>query len=195
MNDITPSMLITAYANGYFPMAPSADSADIHWFYPESRGILPLDDFHVPRSLTKFLKRKPFTYTTNRCFDEVIRACTQRKGDTWINQPIMDLYSALHRQGSVHSVECWQGDMLAGGLYGVALGGVFFGESMFTRSENASKAALVYLVELLKNAGYTLLDAQYVNDHLKQFGIVEISREDYLQRLERALEIKPEKCF
>lgn len=192
MKDITPECLLNAYANGYFPMAESRDAKALHWYYPEKRGIIPLDNFHIPKSLTKFLKQNPFTYTMDTAFRDVITACAERD-DTWINDDIIELYCALHTMGYAHSVEVWIQDSetrnqkLVGGLYGVSLDKAFFGESMFSRVANASKAALVYWVNHLRERGYTLLDAQYVNDHLKQFGIIEISREAYLQRLEQAL--------
>lgn len=188
--DITPELLLNAYARGYFPMAENKESAELHWYFPEQRGVIPLTDFHVPKSLAKFLKRDPFTYSTDRAFREVITACAERDS-TWINDQIIDLYCTLHDMGYGHSVECWNGERLVGGLYGVTLGGAFFGESMFSRATNASKAALVHLVKILNDAGYTLLDAQYVNEHLVQFGITEIPREEYLERLERALNSPP----
>ncbi len=196
--EITWEFLLAAYSNGYFPMADTADSPILHWMYPEMRGILPLGTFHTPKSLARFIKKKPFTITTNKAFPDVIRACaeaTKERDETWINEKIVKLYCELWENGFAHSVECWQGSTLVGGLYGVSIGGAFFGESMFSRVSNASKVALVHLVELLKNAGYTLLDAQFTNEHLKQFGIVEIPRKDYLEKLEKALTITPAKCF
>ncbi|MDX1975972.1 MAG: leucyl/phenylalanyl-tRNA--protein transferase [Rickettsiales bacterium] len=202
MSDITPEMLLHAYANGYFPMAESRHAKELYWFYPETRGIIPLDAFHVSQSLRKLLKKNPFTLTTDRAFDSVIQACANRD-ETWINDEIIALYSELHRLGFAHSVEVWsdalgegqqarsEDKLLVGGLYGVALGGAFFGESMFSAVPNASKLALVHLVEQLNQLGYQLLDAQYVNAHLKQFGIQEIPRDDYLKRLHDALLIKP----
>jgi leucyl/phenylalanyl-tRNA---protein transferase len=190
MEKLTTELLLQAYANGYFPMAESRDAKQLYWFYPEKRGIITLDGFHVPSTLAKFLRKNPFTVTVDKAFPEVIRACAERSDDTWINEEIIALYSALHEQGFAHSVECWENNILVGGLYGVALAGAFFGESMFSRTPNASKVALVHLVKLLKDAGYTLLDTQYVNDHLKQFGVVEIPRAEYLKRLEAALKIK-----
>ncbi len=191
-NSITPEQLLAAYAGGYFPMAENKDSAELYWFSPEMRGIFPLDAFHVPRSLAKFLKDEPFEIRVDTAFAEVIGACAGRDS-TWINDDIVQLYTQLAQKGFAHSVECWRGDVLAGGLYGVALGGAFFGESMFSREPNASKAALVALVEKLKAAGYVLLDAQYVNEHLVQFGIMEIPKAEYLQRLEKALKARPGK--
>jgi leucyl/phenylalanyl-tRNA--protein transferase len=196
--EITWEFLLAAYSNGYFPMADTADSPILHWMYPEMRGILPLDTFHTPKSLARFIKKHPFTITTDKAFPDVIRACaevTKERDETWINEKIVKLYCELWENGFAHSVECWQDSVLVGGLYGVSIGGAFFGESMFSRVSNASKVALVHLVELLKNAGYTLLDAQFTNEHLKQFGIVEIPRKDYLEKLEKALTITPAKCF
>ncbi len=196
--DITWETLLAAYATGYFPMAASKDDPTLHWMYPEQRGILPLDDFHVPTSLKKFIKKSTFTLTADRDFPAVIRACAEigaERDDTWINEQIIQLYTQLWENGFAHSVECWQDGALVGGLYGVAIGGAFFGESMFSRASNASKVALVHLVDLLNNAGYTLLDAQFTNDHLKQFGIIEIPREEYLARLAVAIKLKPKSCF
>ncbi len=195
MQDITPELLLNAYASGYFPMAQSRDDTEIRWFYPEMRGIIPLDGFHVPASLAKFLKRTPLTFTTDTVFDEVIASCAQRSEDTWINDTIIAAYCKLHKMGFAHSVECWKDGSLVGGLYGVALGGAFFGESMFSRETNASKAALVHLVGLLNTAGYVLLDTQFVNDHLKQFGVVEIPHDEYLKKLEKALHVSPAPAF
>lgn len=199
--EITWEFLLAAYANGYFPMAENKDSPILHCIYPELRGIIPLDEFHIPKSLAKFIKKSPFTITINAAFPQVINACaeiTNQRKETWINQPIIDLYCELWKSGFAHSVECWQNSpneedspILVGGLYGVAIGGAFFGESMFSRISNASKVALVYLVSILRNSGYTLLDAQFTNDHLKQFGIIEIPRANYLEQLRKAISIKP----
>ena len=197
-NDRTPpfggdvELLLNAYANGYFPMAMNHDDDEIHWFYPEKRGILPLDQFHVPQSLAKAMRKKPFTVTINRAFPEVIRACADinhARKETWINPAIIRLYTQLWEKGFAHSVECWEDENLVGGLYGVALGGAFFGESMFSKKTNASRIALVHLVELLKSAGYRLLDSQFINDHLRQFGVIEIPREEYLALLQDALNL------
>lgn len=197
-SEVTWEFLLAAYANGYFPMADTKDSPILQWMYPEMRGILPLDTFHIPKSLAKFIKKSPFVITTNTAFPQVIRACadvTEVRKETWINEQIIKLYCELWENGYAHSVECWQGSELVGGLYGVAIGGAFFGESMFSKTSNASKVALVYLVELLKNSGYTLLDTQFSNEHLKQFGIIEIPRNNYLKKLAQAISITPEKCF
>lgn len=188
---ITASDLLDAYAQGYFPMAKSREEPELYWFTPEARGVLPLEGFHLPRSLQKFLRKHPFTLTLNRDFAGVIEACATARDDTWINPEIERLYNELHRMGHAHSVECWLEGALVGGLYGVSLGGAFFGESMFSRTSGASKVALAALVETLRAAGYTLLDTQYVNDHLLQFGVQEIPRAHYLQQLQQALEIQP----
>ncbi len=194
MEKITPEQLLAAYAHGFFPMAEKRHSRRLGWYFPETRGVLPLEGFHVPRSLRKFLRKSPFRITVNRACAEVIAACAERSS-TWINDEIIALYTELHRLGFAHSVECWEEDRLAGGLYGIALAGAFFGESMFSRAENASKAAIVHLAERLRHGGYTLLDAQYVNEHLKQFGVEEIPAEEYLRRLRQALTITPEPVF
>ena len=183
--------LLNAYANGYFPMAMSRDDDELHWFNPEARGIIPLDAFHIPRSLARCMRKNPFRITTDTAFPQVIEACASEHDDTWINGPIVQLYCELWEQGFAHSVECWRDEKLVGGIYGVAIGGAFFGESMFSRVPNASRVALVHLVELLKQGGYTLFDTQFVNDHLKQFGVVEIPREEYLERLRAALLLSP----
>ena len=197
MDEITPKMLLNAYAQGYFPMAQSREEEQLYWFHPEERGVLPLEPgrFHIPRRLQRVWKQRPYCLTADRAFGEVIRACAEipRDGDggSWINGQIIALYSELHRMGYAHSIEAWEGEMLAGGLYGVSLGGAFFGESMFSRRDHASKLALIALVEILREAGYTLLDTQYVNDHLRRFGVQAISAQDYEQRLRKALYISP----
>jgi leucyl/phenylalanyl-tRNA---protein transferase len=192
---LTCDQLLAAYAGGYFPMADSRNARELYWYCPEKRGVLPLESFHVPRSLEKFLRHCPYEVTADKAFEQVIRACadarTRQREDTWINDEIIALYCELAQRGHAHSVECWQEGMLAGGLYGVSLGGAFFGESMFSLAVNASKVALVNLVERLKRAGYELLDTQYVNDHLLQFGVIEINRADYLQALTKALKASP----
>ncbi|MEZ5690136.1 MAG: leucyl/phenylalanyl-tRNA--protein transferase [Rickettsiales bacterium] len=198
---ISWEFLLAAYANGYFPMAESKNSDSIYWMYPETRGIIQLDKFHTPRSLSKIIKKNLFTITANKAFERVIRHCAEtsdKRKDTWINQQIIELYCELYNYGFAHSVECWQKSadeykkepILVGGLYGVAIGGAFFGESMFSNVSNASKIALVHLVEILKESGYILLDTQFTNDHLKQFGVIEINRNDYLKQLSEALKIK-----
>lgn len=191
---LTPEMLLNAYANGYFPMAMERDDPELYWFCPEERGVLPLDQFHISRGLKRALKDHPFTLTVNRDFEGVIRGCAERndtREDSWINEEIIRVYTALHHQGAAHSVEAWEETRLVGGLYGVSLGGAFFGESMFSRAPNASKIALVTLVEILNDAGYQLLDTQYVNAHLTQFGVQAISKQDYMMKLEKALSASP----
>ena len=172
-------------------MADSASDPDLYWVDPELRGIFPLDDFHVPKRLAKTIRKIPFTVTVDKDFRRVMRECAAPRADreaTWINQTISDLYGELHDLGYAHSVECWQGDELVGGLYGLAFEGVFCGESMFTRVTDAGKVALVYLVARLIYGGYTLLDAQFINPHLATFGAKEISRAEYLERLKAGLQ-------
>lgn len=183
-------LLLSAYANGWFPMA--VGDGEIRWFSPDPRGIFPLDAFHIPRRLARVIRRGVFTIHINRSFDEVIRACAvadrDDEGGTWIDQQIVESYCALHRAGFAHSVEAWMDGQLAGGLYGVALGGAFFGESMFHVATDASKVALVALVERLRSRGFTLLDTQWTTEHLEQFGAIEIPRRRYLEQLADAIE-------
>ena len=191
---LTARRLLDAYASGYFPMAESRDNPELYWFNPPRRGVLPLDDFHVPSSLKKVLRRQPFELRVNTAFEAVIRACAElnhSRKETWINDVIIGLYCELHAKGHAHSVESWQDGKLVGGLYGVSLGGAFFGESMFSRTSEASKVALVHLVERLRAAGYRLLDTQFVNEHLKQFGVKEITKRTYMARLDKALRVEP----
>lgn len=188
---LTPALLIRAYAAGVFPMAEQRDSDEVFWVEPRRRGILPLDGVHVPRSLAKVVRQDRYTVTVNRCFREVMLACAEPKPgreQTWINDSILDAYTALHEKGFAHSVETWHENQLVGGLYGVSLGTAFFGESMFSRATDASKVALVHLVARLKAGKYTLLDTQFLTSHLAQFGTIEISRNEYRQRLRAALE-------
>lgn len=194
MEALTPDMLLAAYANGYFPMALDKDDPELYWFAPEERGVLPIEKFNIPRGLRRAMKDHPYKVTIDRDFEAVIRACgtlTRHRKDTWINEEIIRLYTELHRMGHAHSIEAWIGDELKGGLYGVSLGGAFFGESMFSRAPEASKICLVTLVEVLHDAGYALLDTQYVNEHLMQFGVEAVKKRQYLKRLEKALRQKP----
>jgi leucyl/phenylalanyl-tRNA--protein transferase len=230
-------MLLAAYANGYFPMALNKDDPELYWFSPEERGVLPLESFNIPRGLARAMKKHDYTITVDTAFEQVIRACgtlTQARHETWINENIVQLYTALFEAGHAHSVEVWSlppegwgggipgthgdskllsagedsddkqqplcslrpppnlgGGMLIGGLYGVSLGGAFFGESMFSRAPDASKMALVRLVEILRAAEYQLLDTQYVNEHLKQFGVEAWSKRRYMTKLEKALMASP----
>lgn len=187
---IPADLLAAAYASGWFPMA--VDGGEIRWFSPDPRGILPLEGFRVPRRLARLYRSGRFRIEVDRAFEAVIRACAEveRGGDepgSWITDEIVDSYVRLHHQGIAHSVEAWRDDRLVGGLYGVAMGGAFFGESMFHRETDASKVALVALVERLRGRGFELLDTQWTTPHLEQFGAIEIPRRDYLVRLERAL--------
>jgi leucyl/phenylalanyl-tRNA--protein transferase len=185
-NGIEPDFLLSAYASGYFPMADSAEG-EIGWYSPDPRAIIELESLHVPRSLRLTVKKKPFEIQLNRNFEGVMRQCALRE-ETWISEEIIQSYVALHQLGFAHSVECWKGSELAGGLYGVALGGAFFGESMFSRKRDASKVALVYLVERLNERGFTLLDTQFVTPHLRGLGAVEIPRQKYMERLKVAIQ-------
>lgn len=190
---LTPEDILAAYCQGLFPMAEKASDADVFWVSPEMRGVIPLDAFHIPKSLSKIMRQKPFTVSINRAFDDVMDGCAAlgpSRQETWINGQILDIYKELHRLGFAHSVECWdKAGALCGGLYGLAINGAFFGESMFSRARNASKIALVHLVERLKARGFTLLDCQFVNPHLLQFGCIEIPREDYYSMLSEALSL------
>ncbi|WP_421791435.1 leucyl/phenylalanyl-tRNA--protein transferase [Hyphobacterium sp.] len=185
-----PADLLDCYRQGVFPMADSADDPRIFLVDPPERANIPLGRFHIPKRLRRTVRQDKFQITINRDFDVVLDICAEPAPDrdnTWINRPIKWLYTDLHHQGFVHSVECWKDEQLVGGLYGVALGGAFFGESMFSRATDASKVALVHLVARLKAGGYTLLDAQFMTGHLRQFGTEEISAEIYRQRLDAAL--------
>lgn len=181
---IPPEILLEAYARGVFPMA---EAGEILWFSPERRGLIPLDErFHIPHGLAKKLRKKPFEIRWNTAFREVMLGCAERD-ETWIDEVILESYCELHDLGHAHSVECWDADGLQGGLYGVALRGVFFGESMFSRKTDASKIALVALVEKLREAGVVLLDTQWMTEHLKQFGGYELPRKQYLASLQEVL--------
>lgn len=190
MPELTPDMLLRAYAIGVFPMAEDRDDPDLFWVDPRMRGTIPLDRFHVPRRLRRTVRSGKFRVTTDTDFEAVIEGCaeaTAARPRTWINDRIIMLYCSLHRLGYAHSVECRRDGRLVGGLYGVALGGAFFGESMFSRETDASKVALVHLVARLRTGGFTLLDSQFITRHLRRFGAVEIPRSEYRQRLAEAL--------
>ncbi|HEX7005816.1 MAG TPA: leucyl/phenylalanyl-tRNA--protein transferase [Alphaproteobacteria bacterium] len=190
MSELTPQMLLRAYALGVFPMAEGRRDPEIYWIDPEDRGILPLEDFHVPRRLRRTLRQRPFEIRCDTAFREVILGCAEPapdRPDTWINDEILRLNTELFEMGYAHTVECWRDDTLVGGLYGIAIGGAFFGESMFSRVRDASKVALVHLVLRLRLGGFRLLDTQFVTRHLERFGAIEISRADYRQRLTRAI--------
>ena len=182
--------LINAYASGWFPMAVAP--GEIRWYSPDPRGIIPLDGFHVPERLARTLRKRAFDVRVDTAFRDVIEACAARRDSdgNWIDAEIIESYCALHDRGFAHSVEAWHDGRLAGGLYGVAVGAAFFGESMFHRETDASKAALVALVERLRRRGFVLLDTQWVTAHLTQFGAVEISRRRYLRRLDEALALE-----
>lgn len=181
---IPTDVLLTAYARGVFPMA---EGGEILWFSPERRGIIPLDErFHIPHGLEKALRKKSFEVRFNTAFREVMLGCAARD-ETWIDDVILESYCALHEEGHAHSVECWDGDGLQGGLYGVSLGRAFFGESMFSRKTDASKIALVALVDDLRKRNFELLDTQWMTNHLRQFGGYELKRRDYERELARVI--------
>ena len=187
--EITPEVLLRAYAVGIFPMAESADDPGLFWVEPERRGVIPLDAFHVGRRLARTVRADRFEIRCDSDFAGVIDGCAEPapgRRKTWINAPIRALYTELHRRGRAHSVEAWADGRLVGGLYGVSLGAAFFGESMFSRMTDASKVALVHLVARLKAGGYALLDTQFVTEHLAGFGAIEVSRREYQRMLEKA---------
>ena len=184
---LTAEVLIRAYASGVFPMADGRDGP-IHWYAPDPRAVMPLDAFHVPRSLRQVVRKGTFEVTIDVDFPAVIGACAERE-ETWISAVIERAYTELHRLGLAHSVETWREGRLAGGLYGVGLGGAFFGESMFSRETDASKVALVALVERLRSRGFVLLDTQFLTPHLARFGAVEIPRRQYERRLAEAIRL------
>jgi len=169
------------------------ETGELNWYLPEQRGILPLNKFHVPRRLAKTIRQGQFRVTFDRCFADVMSLCAAPAPDresSWITDDILDLYCELHQYGFAHSVEAWREDRLVGGLYGVSLGGLFAGESMFSRATDASKVTLVYLVERLRQQQFVLLDTQFITDHLEQFGCIEITANEYDRRLQQALQIK-----
>jgi leucyl/phenylalanyl-tRNA--protein transferase len=190
---IPSDLLLAAYSSGWFPMADEAGT--ISWYSPDPRGVLPLDSFHVPSRLQRTMRRSALQVRVDTMFADVMRACAEAEregedGGTWISDEIIASYSALHTQGYAHSVEVHDGGRLVGGLYGVALGGAFFGESMFHTATDASKIALVALIDRLRDRGFTLLDTQWVTPHLQQFGAREIPRPDYLKQLEASLAVE-----
>ena len=188
---ITPELVLKAYTIGVFPMAESRHDKRLFWVDPPLRGILPLAGFHLPKRLKRTVRSEVYRVSANEAFDDVLQACREsRPGrpESWINDQIFDLYAALHRLGFAHSVETWQGDELVGGLYGVSIGGAFFGESMFSQARDASKVALVHLVGRLIIGGYSLLDTQFVTEHLSQFGTIEVPREVYQGLLASAID-------
>jgi leucyl/phenylalanyl-tRNA---protein transferase len=187
---LTAEILLDAYAAGIFPMAESADDSELFWVEPRQRGVIPLDGFHIPRRLARIVRQGRFELRCDTAFLETLRGCaeaTEKRPNTWINDEILRLYGALFRTGYAHSVECWRDGALVGGLYGVSIGGAFFGESMFSRETDASKVALVHLVAILRAGGYRLLDVQFQTPHLARFGTIEIPRAEYRRRLAAAL--------
>jgi leucyl/phenylalanyl-tRNA---protein transferase len=190
---LTPELLLRAYAAGIFPMAEDAEDREVFWVDPDQRGVLPLDRFHLPRGVRRALRQELFEIRCDSAFAEVVRGCAEPRPErpkTWINDEIVQLYTALFRLGFAHSVECWHEGALVGGLYGVALGGAFFGESMFSRVSEASKMALAQLVARLRLGGFRLLDTQFVTPHLERFGAVEIPRRQYHRELAAALAVE-----
>ncbi|MCY6380898.1 leucyl/phenylalanyl-tRNA--protein transferase [Hoeflea prorocentri] len=190
---ITPQLLIKAYSCGLFPMAESADDPEVFWVEPEIRGVIPLDQFHIPKSLAKTCRQDRFDIRFDTAFSAVIDGCAESgpgRKKTWINKTIRDLYTQLHELGHAHCVEAWRDDMLVGGLYGVSLRGAFFGESMFSRERDASKVCLVHLVKRLRQNGFVLLDTQFTTDHLKRFGALDIPKETYDSLLSEAMMIE-----
>jgi leucyl/phenylalanyl-tRNA---protein transferase len=186
--NLTTKLLVEAYCNGYFPMADSR-TGPLWWYSPDPRAIIPLDGFKISRSLRQRVRKGTFQIRMNSAFETVIRACAERE-ETWISDEIIQGYITLHRDGYAHSVESWHNGTLAGGLYGVSIGGAFFGESMFSRETDASKVALVALVEHLRKRNFVLLDSQFINDHVRQFGTVEIPRVEYFRRLRDAVKME-----
>lgn len=188
---ITADVLLRAYSIGLFPMADSADDPEIFWVEPDLRGVIPLDTFHVSKSLLKTMRKAPFEIRFDTAFAAVMDGCAEavdNRPSTWINSTIRALYTQLHGLGHAHSVEAWEDGELIGGLYGVSLGAAFFGESMFSRRTNASKICLVHLVERLCDRGFRLLDTQFTTDHLKTFGAIDVPKEEYLVMLQAAVE-------
>lgn len=183
---LSPVELIYAYSNGYFPMAHEDDNNEIYWHRPEGRGIIPLDGFYVNKNLKRLWKKTHYQFSINQRFEEVIKGCSNR-ASTWISEEIIEAYIELHKMGFAMSFEVWDDEKLVGGLYGVSIKKAFFGESMFSIVPNSSKLALIFLVEYLKENEYLLLDIQYLNDHTKQFGGIEISDEKYLKMLSKAI--------
>ena len=193
MNHFGPKELLDCYRRGVFPMADSREDPRVFLLDPDERGIIPLDGLHISKSLRKFMRSMSFSVTFDTAFSEVISKCAEAapgRENTWISGGIEYLYGRLHALGNAHSVEIWEKNELVGGLYGVSIGGAFFGESMFSRADNASKVALVYLVERLNAAGYKLLDTQFISDHLRTMGAIEISRHNYQELLREAIKLK-----
>lgn len=187
VSTLTPQLLLRAYANGVFPMAESQDDPEIFWVDPALRGVFDLNNFHISRSLARRLRGCGWVVAVDRDFNATVEGCAAREV-TWINETIFDLYAQLHEMGHAHSLELWEGPELIGGVYGVAIGGAFFGESMFSRRRDASKVALAHLVDRLRLGGFTLFDTQFLTPHLASLGAIEIPRDIYHKHLERALQ-------
>ncbi len=193
MMEITPQVLLKAYACGIFPMAESADDPGLFWVEPDMRGVIPLNEFHVPKRLARTVRQGVYKVSVNKAFEQTIALCAEDAPDrsnTWINRRITQLYTELHQMGYCHSVECWKGYEHVGGLYGVCLRGAFFGESMFSRARDASKIALVHLVHRLNRGGFALLDTQFNTDHLSQFGAISVPKLEYEKMLDAAMEVE-----
>ena len=191
--ELTPELLLRAYATGIFPMSESQNDPNVYWVEPEMRGILPLDQFHVPKSLKKVVRKNKYKIHCDRAFEQVLDFCAEPAAGrdvTWINQSIRNNVIKLHEMGFAHSVECWREDKLVGGLYGISLGAAFFGESMFSKETDASKVALVHLIARMRLGGFKLLDTQFTTDHLSRFGVIEIPSAQYLDLLDDALQFQ-----
>jgi len=186
---LTPDLMLRAYASGIFPMAESQDDPELFWVDPQFRGVFELNNFHISRSLARRISREPFTIRTNTAFMDVIAGCAGRE-QTWINAQLLELYEQLHEMGHAHSQEVWEGDVLVGGVYGLTIGAAFFGESMFSHRTDASKIALAYLVDRLRQGGFALFDTQFITPHLESMGAVEIPRNAYHLLLEQALPLE-----
>ena len=194
---MTPELLLEAYRQGLFPMAYSADSPYMHWICPEMRGQISIPHMHISRSLERTVRKnknrgESYQIKVDTAFSQVIKSCAERREnrpETWINQPIIDVFIDLHKKGHAHSIEYWEGAQLKGGLYGLVIGGAFFGESMFSRTPNASKIVMVHLVARLWAGGFTVFDTQFVNEHLKQFGVYELPHKEYMGRLGQAIHL------
>ena len=185
---LSPELLLNAYASGVFPMAESREDEELFWVDPHFRGVFELDRFHISRSLAQHIRQEPFQIRIDTAFMKVVAGCADRT-ETWINAQLLDLYEQLHLMGYAHSLEVWDNETLVGGVYGLAIGGAFFGESMFSRRTDASKIALVYLVDRLRIGGFSLFDTQFITPHLTSLGAVEIPRDEYHRRLEHALTV------
>ncbi|MBY6003646.1 leucyl/phenylalanyl-tRNA--protein transferase [Salipiger bermudensis] len=191
MTEITPELLVQAYRSGIFPMAEHRDDPELFWVDPRRRGILPMDGLHISRSLARRLRRDDYTVTVDRDFEGVIDACADRR-ETWINHEIRALFVTLHQRGLAHSLEVWIEGELAGGVYGLEIGGAFCGESMFSRRRDGSKIALCWMIDLLRRAGFTLFDTQFLTEHLASLGGLEITRSNYREQLREALSVTPD---